>query len=207
MALFSTPQTTQQLPVGFSPQQTGVMNQLLPFASGGLQNLLGGGNAQQPTSTSVGFEPFAQQARQQFQQQTIPGIAERFTGMGAGAQQSSAFPQILGQAGAGLESSLAALGAQHGLQQQQFGLQERGLQQQQRGMDINALMELLQTGLTPQSQTQIIPAQRGELSKGAGQLGSLLLTLLPMLLGGALGGPAGAAGGAAVGGGLSALLG
>jgi hypothetical protein len=73
------------------------------------------------------FQPIAQEARQGFAQQTIPSIAERFTGLGA--QRSSAFGQQLGQAGAGLETNLASLGAQYGLQNRgqeaQIGLQNQ----------------------------------------------------------------------------------
>lgn len=64
------------------------------------------------------FAPIAEQARTQFQQRTVPSIAERFTAMGG--QRSSAFGQQLGAAGAGLEESLAALGSQYGLQQQRL---------------------------------------------------------------------------------------
>ena len=45
----------------------------------------------------------------QFHQQTIPSLAERFSGAGAGGQSSSAFGQQLGQAGAGLAENLGAL--------------------------------------------------------------------------------------------------
>lgn len=41
------------------------------------------------------FNPIAQEARTNFAQQTIPSIAERFSGLGA--QKSSAFGQQLGQ--------------------------------------------------------------------------------------------------------------
>jgi hypothetical protein len=77
-----------------------------------LQGLLGQGFGQ-------GFEPFAQKARTQFQTQTVPGLAERFTAMGgAGGQRSSAFQGALGQAGAGLEENLAALGQEYGMRQE-----------------------------------------------------------------------------------------
>ena len=55
----------------------------------------------------------------QFYQKTIPGLAERFSGMGAGAQNSSAFQQSLGSAGAGLSEQLGAL--RGGLQMQGLG--------------------------------------------------------------------------------------
>ena len=56
-----------------------------------------------------GQQAFEAPFLRQFQEQTIPGIAERFSGLGA--QSSSAFQQSLGAAGAGLQENLAAMGA------------------------------------------------------------------------------------------------
>lgn len=48
----------------------------------------------------------------QFEQEIVPGIAERFAGMGTGgAQDSSAFQQTLGRAGKELSTDLASLRA------------------------------------------------------------------------------------------------
>lgn len=178
MALFGSsqkPLQIQQVPTR-SPQQMMGQNQLLQMGLSGLQNL-----------PQADFGPIAQQVRTQFQTQTVPGLAERFTSMGAGGGRSSAFTGALGQAGAGLEEALAAL-------QSQFGLQQRGQEQ-------NFLQSLLGFGLQPQFEN--IAQQKGPGFGTAlgGGLGALL-PLLPMLLGGAFGGPAGAAGGA----GLSQLL-
>jgi hypothetical protein len=94
-----------------SPQQLGLQNQGI----GNLMQLLqGGGNpgiGGQPGS----FEPIAQRARTQFNTQTIPSLAERFTALGG--QNSSAFQGALGSAASGLEEGLAAQGSQYGLQQ------------------------------------------------------------------------------------------
>jgi hypothetical protein len=60
---------------------------------------------------------FAAPMMRQFQEETIPGIAERFGGVGA--QSSSGFQQALGKAGAGLQENLAALRSQ--LQSQAAG--------------------------------------------------------------------------------------
>lgn len=68
------------------------------------------------------FAPIEQQAREGFEQKTIPTIAERFTAMGAGGGKSSAFTQGLGQAGSNLESALAALKGDYNLKQQQASL-------------------------------------------------------------------------------------
>lgn len=68
------------------------------------------------------FSPIEQQARSNFAEQTVPGIAERFTSMGGGGGRSSAFANQLGAAGAGLERDLAA-------QKQGFNMQQQGLNQ------------------------------------------------------------------------------
>lgn len=62
--------------------------------------------------------------RKQFGETTVPGIAERFTGMGGG-QRSSAFAGALGRAGGDLESQLASLRHQAGMQKLQMGMQQR----------------------------------------------------------------------------------
>jgi hypothetical protein len=66
---------------------------------------------------SQSFENFSAPMMRQFEEETIPGIAERFGGMGA--QSSSGFQQSLGKAGAGLQENLAALKSQ--LQMQASG--------------------------------------------------------------------------------------
>jgi len=117
-----------QVPIK-SPQQIALMNQLSQMGLSGLQGL------------QSGFNPIAQQARSTFAQQTIPGIAERFSALGA--QNSSAFGQQLGAAGAGLNEGLARLESQYNLGQQ--------------GMFQN----LLGLGLGDQFQNQYHPAEPG----------------------------------------------
>jgi hypothetical protein len=144
---------TRQFPL-LSGQQQGAQNALLQQVSPLLQQ----------QQRMFDFSPIAEQARTNFEQRTIPSIAERFTGLNA--QGSSAFKQSLGQAGANLEQSLAALQAGYGLQQQQ-------LQQ-------NLLANLLRFGLMPSFETAYTPQQPGfmeglapTLGQGIGQLGSL----------------------------------
>ena len=88
----------------FSPEQQQALNNQLQQ---GLQN----------------FNPQGQEdlARKNFQTQTIPSIAERFASMGENRGSSGLFGQ-LGAAGANLESQLAALRGQYGLQQLRMGL-------------------------------------------------------------------------------------
>jgi hypothetical protein len=81
-----------------------LMEQLAQMGFTGLQN------------NPLDFGPIAQQAREGFLQNTIPSIATRFSSLGTGgSQRSSAFPQLLSQAGANLETQLAALKSQYGL--------------------------------------------------------------------------------------------
>lgn len=103
--------------------QKGLLSQLMKMLNP--QGQLGGAqqgaiNYQQqlmdPSSQAV--DQFAQPYMNQFNQQTIPGLAERFAGMGAmgGGLSSSGFGQALGAAGGNLQAQLAQLKA--GLGQQ-----------------------------------------------------------------------------------------
>ena len=69
------------------------------------------------------FGGIAQEAKNRFQRETIPGIAERFQGMPGSNQNSSGLQSALGAAGANLEERLASLRSQYGLQQLAYGLQ------------------------------------------------------------------------------------
>lgn len=142
----------------FQPEQTNVLSQLLQGGISGLQNL-----------PSASFEPIKQAAMSQFSQDIIPGIAERFSGLGAGGQRSSAFQQALGGAGAGLAERLAAM--------------QQGFNMQQRQMDLGQLMSMLQMGLQPQFEYGITPPQSGfgtQLAGGLGQGAGMLAPLLAM---------------------------
>lgn len=105
MAFFSgRPDVTLQIPQ-YGPVQSGAMNTL---TQRGLQN-----------SNFQGIESLA---RENFQQKTLPLIASRFNSMGIGGFGSSGHMQEAGGAGANLETQLAALRGQHGLQELQLGL-------------------------------------------------------------------------------------
>lgn len=89
------------------------------------------------------MKQFEAPAMRQFNEQIVPGIAERFSGMGA--QNSSAFQQTMGQAGSGLSERLAAMRAGLGMDaaQQLYGysqlpgqqkLQEQNLTNQRMGL-------------------------------------------------------------------------
>lgn len=73
------------------------------------------------------FGPIAERARKGFMEETLPGISEQFTGLTGGGQRASAFERQKAQAGATLESNLAALRAQvepeYALKRAEYGLQ------------------------------------------------------------------------------------
>jgi len=107
----------------YTKEQNALLKQILGMLNPGGQ--LGQGYGQSldyqkqlmdPSSEAV--NQFAQPYMQEFEQQTVPGLAERFAGMGAmgGGLSSSGFGQSLSSAGGNLQSQLAALKA--GLGQQ-----------------------------------------------------------------------------------------
>ncbi len=101
-ALGNEPEFLQFSP--YTPNQQQALQQLLQQGLGGL------------TPQNLSFEPFEQRARQQFQESTIPSLAERFNALSGGqGLRSSAFQTALGRQASELESSLAALRAQHNL--------------------------------------------------------------------------------------------
>ena len=117
--LFGKGSKTKTKPI-YNPEQENILNMLvsalqqqLPQGLQNIQNILGGDQAS--------MDAFQAPARRAFEQQTLPTIAERFTGtFGTGSQRSSAFGQSLGQAGRELEENLAA---------QRSGLQSDALSQ------------------------------------------------------------------------------
>ena len=113
--------------------QNNLLNQLLQMLSGGGKLGQGFNQSQDylqqlmnPDSEAV--NQFTQPYMNQFNQQTVPGLAERFAGMGAqgGGLSSSGFGQALSSAGGNLQAQLAQLKAGLGQQaagqlQQQYG--------------------------------------------------------------------------------------
>lgn len=80
---------------------------------------------QQMATPGGGFAPIAEQARQQFETKTLPGLARRY----GGGRGSSAFDVAATQAGADLELGLGALGGS--MEQQRMGQLSNFLQGQQ----------------------------------------------------------------------------
>ncbi len=168
-----TPSSVSQLQ-RFTPQQQGIMQSLLQGGQQGLQN------------PYKGFDPIANYARSQFNQQVVPGLAEQFTGLGSNKLSSGAFGAALGQGASQLEQALAA-------QQAQFGQQ-----------NINQLLQMLQLGLTPQFENIPIGGQSG---LGAPLLQSLFQATPGALFGGLEGGITGGLSGGPIGALIGALLG
>lgn len=119
--LFGSEDKTKQLPT-MTPEQEQVLSQLLSSLGqegqlGGLygRGLAGLGELLDPSEQAFGR--FADPYMRQFEEQTIPGIAERFAG--GGALSSSGFGQALSSAAGGLQENLASLKAQ--LQQKAIG--------------------------------------------------------------------------------------
>jgi len=96
-----------------NPQQQQLLQQLL----GGLGGATGAGMGFLQNLLSGDTSKFEAPLMRQFNEQTIPHLAEQFSG--ANAQGSSAFGQALGSAGAGLAQDLGAL--RGGLQMQGLG--------------------------------------------------------------------------------------
>jgi hypothetical protein len=155
----------QQFP-RFSPEQQQALNQLLARGI-----------------SSTDFGPIEQQARTQFQQRTVPTLAERFTSLGAGAQSSPAFARTLGEAGSQLEQNLAALRSQYALQQLRLGLTPlfeniytpgregaAGPLLQSAGQTIPALAQGLSSYLSPTMQQQSPPDFSAQLQQLLSQL-------------------------------------
>ena len=160
-----TPAQTQQFQK-YGPQQSQGIDQLFQMGLAGLQNL-----------KPFDFAPIEEQAKHNFNTQTAPSIAERFTAMGSGPRSSNYAPAFAA-AGANLQRDLAAMKAQYGLQQQ--------------GQQQGFLQNLLGLGLTPQFENAYIPRQQGFAESAGGPLlqglAQSLPYLLPLLLGGATGG-------------------
>lgn len=103
-------------------EQQSLLNQMMQMLGqeGGLgQGMQGGIDLQRqlmdPNSEAV--RQFSDPYMREFEQQTIPGLAERFAGMGGGmggGMSSSGFGQALSSAGGNLQSQLAQLKASLG---------------------------------------------------------------------------------------------
>lgn len=119
----------KQLPI-LSPEQQEVVKSLLPNAY------------QRVMQNQADFEPIATKAREDFNRNTVPSLANRFAGFGGGTS-TDAYQNAMARAHGDFESGIAALRGQYTLQKQ---TQDQGL-----------LSSLLQ----PQYQNLYFPAAPG----------------------------------------------
>lgn len=103
-----------------TPGQEGILNQLIEMLGGGGQ--LGSAYKQSLTGltdlldpSSEAYQKFADPYMKQFEQETVPMLAEKFAGAGGGmggALSSSGFGQSLSAASGNLQSNLASMKTQ-----------------------------------------------------------------------------------------------
>ena len=139
--LFGKKDKMSQAPLMTRDQQLGLkdlfgqLNNMRGFGGSysGAQNYLSDILSNDPNA----FAQFEAPYRQQFEQQILPGIAERFGGMNAmgGGLSSSGFGQALGGAGAQLQAQLAGL---HGALRQNATGQALGQYNQMAGLGLSA---------------------------------------------------------------------
>jgi len=131
---------------GLSPDQQGLQQQLMGAMSG--QGGAGGfGQAADYYRDLLGgdqtYSAMAAPEMRQFREETVPGLAEQFAGMGSGGSFGSSFQSAEAQAGAGLAERLAAMRAQ---------LRQQGAQ---------GMMGMGQQALSPYMQNMMIPRSPG----------------------------------------------
>jgi len=146
----------------YNQDQEALLSQLLgglsgPLSSGlgNIGNILGGDQAT--------FDAYFKPARRGFEEETLPGIAERFTGsLGEGSQRSSSFGQALGSAARDLEENIFS---------QRIGMQTDALAQ---------LMNMFNPAMSPTQHQYTTNRQPGFLENaglsfiGSGGIGSVL---------------------------------
>jgi hypothetical protein len=134
--LFGSKDKLTQVPTVTKEQQAlhnNILAQAMGLSSGGYQQAQNYYNSLLEPGNQA-YQNFTAPFINQFQEQTLPQIAERFAG--AGALSSSGFGQALGGAASGFQSQLAQL----------FAL----LQSQAAGAQTNQYNQLAQTGLNYQ---------------------------------------------------------
>lgn len=139
--LFGTSDQTDQLS-NYTPQQQqffdNFLQQLMGMqgAGGGVSNATNILNQYLDPQSDI-YKNFEAPYRQEYEQQTLPMLAERFAGAGAqgGALSSSGFGQALGAAGANLQTNLAQM--KSNMQRQSIG-DILGLYQNMSGQALNA---------------------------------------------------------------------
>ena len=176
----------QKIPTKTKQQQSfqqGLLNQAMGMqqGGGGFQNAMNLLQGYLNPQSDV-YKDFEAPYLQQFEQQIIPRLAEKFAGMGAtsGALSSSGFGQALGGAGADLQAKLAGL--------------KSGMQQQSIGQLLQQFNQLSNMGLADQFAYASQPGGGGFLG-GAGTSMAQSLPMLMMMMNHGQGGGSGGGGG------------
>ncbi len=169
--------------LGSGQQQNNQQNQMPNMNQGfydqlqGVQSNLLNQLQQQPQFQRTDINPILQGARNDFDQQIVPSIAERFSGMGQGGQRSSSFRNALGAAGSGLSQKLAELQSNHAQDEQNRMMQYRGQNLQQMGLLGNFLTQQNQLGQNQsqfnQQQANTAPYWLSPLLNGLGMAGNI----------------------------------
>jgi len=128
--------TVSNIPT-MTPQQSGLLATLSKLGLKGQEDLY----PRMMGDPMAGFAPIQQQAQQNFNQRTVPTIAQRFSSMGDGKlNPNSQFERLIKAGGGNLSTDLAALGSDYGMNQ--------------RNQQMNYLNSLLGQGLQPQVEAQ-----------------------------------------------------
>lgn len=112
--LFGKKEKMQQVPT-ITGGQSSLLDMLTKQLGGPISQGIGSLSSL-ASGSPESLEAFRAPLMRQFNEQIVPSLAERFTGMGAGAQNSSAFGQQLAGAGTRLSEGLSSQKSQ--LQQQ-----------------------------------------------------------------------------------------
>jgi hypothetical protein len=159
--MFGTPGSFDQIS-NLTPEQQKMISQLMPQLQQG-QGLGMDWITDMLSNDPEAMAKFEAPYKRQFEQETVPGIAERFAGMGTGgSQSSSAMNQSMGQAGRELSEKLAAL--KGNLQQSAMGSLQGMM-----GMGMQPQFE----NVYNQPKTGFLGGLAGGLGQGAGQMAGM----------------------------------
>lgn len=189
--LFGTGDKMKQVPTK-TGGQSDLLNQMISALQGG-QGIFGNNQLYQGGSNYLNdlysqspdaFNRLSEPYMRQFQQQTVPALAERFSGAGYGGRQSSAFNQAMGQAGQNLSSQLGGMFEQMRSQNlgNLMGMANMPYQQAQGAIGQNMFENFFQPG-SGGLLGNALTGLGGGLGQGAGMAGGmqLMMKLLPLL--------------------------
>lgn len=133
----------------YNENQLGMLDQILNSLKGGAPNVQDNQNYLQGQdwlnslfNDPEFFKNMEAPLQRQFEENTVPELANRFAGMGAGATGSTAFRNQLGREGSNLHSNIAAM---------RTGMQQQGVNQslQYAQQPFNNYMQQLMAALQP----------------------------------------------------------